>query len=73
MSAVETDNENELSMMEEEGPTVHDHLEMALQVASEQGMSTSELLGIFYFYTHSIAESYREEVMGQEGDADAEG
>lgn len=44
-----------------EPPTVQDHLELALGAAVEQGMSTSELLGIFYYYTHTIAETYRQD------------
>lgn len=42
---------------------VQQYLEMAVKTANDQGMSTSELLGIFYYYTHSIAESYREEAL----------
>lgn len=43
------------------GPTVsvRQYLEMAIQTAAEQRMPTSELLGIFFYYAHSIAESYR--------------
>lgn len=52
---------------EETPPSVNDYLEMALAAAAESAMSTSELLGIFYYYTHSIAESYRQEAVGQAG------
>lgn len=47
-------------------PTVQDYLEMALQLAGEQEMKTSELMGIFFYYAHSIAESYRQEVLSQQ-------
>lgn len=46
-------------------PSVHDYLEMALEAAGEQEMSTSELMGIFFYYAHSIAESYRQDVLDQ--------
>lgn len=49
----------------EGAPTVHDYLEMALQTAGEQEMSTSELMGIFFYYAHSIAESYRQDVLAE--------
>lgn len=45
--------------------SVQQMLEIAIQTASDRGMSTSELLGIFYYYTHSIAESYREDALRQ--------
>ena len=51
--------------VDEESLSVHDHLELALQVAADQQMSTSELLGIFFYYTHNIAESYRQEAIAQ--------
>lgn len=44
-------------------PTVEQCLERAVKIATEQGMSTSELLGIFYYYTHSIAESHRQDAL----------
>lgn len=63
MSALSTEMPNETS-------TVHGHLELALEAAGEEGMSTSELMGIFFYYAHSIAESYRETVMVENhGDA----
>ncbi len=43
--------------------SVQQHLEMAIQTAAEQGMPTSELLGIFFYYAHSIAESYRAQAL----------
>lgn len=47
------------------GPTisVQQYLEMAIQTAAEQRMPTSELLGIFFYYAHSIAESYRTQAL----------
>lgn len=56
---------------DEQKPTVQDHLEMALQAATEQGVKTSELLGLFFYYAHSIAENYREQAMS--GDAGLQG
>ncbi|MGI9596244.1 MAG: hypothetical protein ACR2QK_08795 [Acidimicrobiales bacterium] len=50
----------------EAAPKVHDYLEMALQAAADTGMSTSELMGIFFYYAHSIAESYRQDVLNQQ-------
>lgn len=43
--------------------SVRQYLEMAIQTAAEQRMSTSELLGIFFYYAHSIAESYRAQAL----------
>jgi hypothetical protein len=51
------------TVSEGEKPTVQAHLEMALQAASEQEMKTSELLGLFFYYAHSIAENYREQAV----------
>ncbi len=42
---------------------VQQHLEAAVKTASENGVTTSDLLGMFYYYTHSIAESYRAEAL----------
>ena len=47
----------------QEPPSVQDYLEMALQTASDQGINTSELMGIFFYYAHSIAESYRQDML----------
>ena len=57
---------------EDESPTVHDYLEMALAAAAERQMSTSELMGIFFYYTHSIADSYRQEALREHDDPDAD-
>jgi hypothetical protein len=47
------------------GPTVsvRQYLEMAIQTAAEQQMPPSELMGIFFYYAHSIAESYRAQAL----------
>lgn len=67
MPAVQAQSNGESNESDEEvvedTPTVHDYLEMALQTAGEQEMSTSELMGIFFYYAHSIAESYRQDVL----------
>lgn len=39
------------------------HLDRAIQTAGEGGMPISELLGLFFYYAHAIAASYRENVM----------
>ena len=36
---------------------------------TEQEMSAAELMGIFYYYTHGIAESYRQEVLADQQSA----
>ncbi len=36
------------------------HLDRALEAARETEMNTSELLGLFFYYAHSIAESFRQ-------------
>ncbi len=46
-------------------PGVTDYLDMALTAASDQGMSASELMGVFFYYAHSIADSYRQDVLGE--------
>lgn len=43
--------------------TVNDYLDMALAAAAEQEVSTSELLGTFFYYAHSIAESHRHDAI----------
>lgn len=48
---------------EEERQTVQGYLELAVRTAAEEGMNTSELLGLFYYYTHSLADSYRQEAL----------
>ncbi|MDH3679154.1 MAG: hypothetical protein OEV40_04305 [Acidimicrobiia bacterium] len=68
-SQVHTDNESDGAVddvVEGPRPTVHDHLEMALEAAAEQQMATSELMGIFFYYAHSIAESYRQDVLKEQ-------
>lgn len=39
------------------------HLDRAIKAAQEVKMPTGELLGLFFYYAHSIATSYREDVM----------
>lgn len=39
------------------------HLDAALDAAREAQMSTSELVGLFFYYAHAIAASYRESLM----------
>lgn len=50
---------------EEINPTVavSQHLDAAIQAARDGQMSTSELMGLFFYYAHSIAASYRESVI----------
>lgn len=48
---------------EEERQTVQGYLELAVRTAAGEGMNTSELLGLFYYYTHSLADSYRREAL----------
>lgn len=54
------------------GPTVpvRQYLEMAIQAAAEQQMPTSELLGIFFYYAHCIAESYRAQALKRATDSE---
>lgn len=47
----------------ESAPTVPECLEMALQVAADTEMPTSELMGLFFYYAHSIAASYRDQLL----------
>lgn len=40
------------------------HLDQAIEAAQQAQMPTSELLGLFHYYAHSIAASYRQSVIG---------
>jgi len=53
------------AVSETSGPTVsvRQYLEMAIQTAAEQQMPATELLGIFFYYAHCIAESYRAQAL----------
>ncbi|MDZ4350885.1 MAG: hypothetical protein U1A22_15270 [Xanthomonadaceae bacterium] len=64
-----TDNDGE-----EINPTeaVTQHLDAAIQAAREGQMSTSELMGLFFYYAHSIAASYRESFLMASGEGEAE-
>lgn len=50
----------------ERGPSVTDHLDMALTVARDQDMSAAELMGLFFYYAHSIAEGYRQDIINNQ-------
>ena len=54
----------------ETGPAVTDYLDMALTAASDQGMTASELMGLFFYYAHSIAEGFRQDVLTQDGEGE---
>jgi len=50
------------------------HLDRALETAKEHEMSTSELLGLFHYYAHSIAATFRETALAAaDTDEDASG
>lgn len=58
---------------EEGTPSVQDHIEKALQLASEQQMPPSELLGLLHYYAHCVASSVREDAIeAQAEEAQAE-
>ena len=61
--ATQTEAKNATEAEHGESPSVHDYLDMALEAANEQGVSTSELMGIFFYYAHSIADSYRRQAL----------
>lgn len=42
------------------------YLDLALQAAREQDMNASELMGLLFYYAHSIAEGYRQDVVAEE-------
>ena len=42
------------------GRSVTDHLEAAIVAADAAGMTTSELIGTFFYYAHSLAQEARE-------------
>ena len=46
---------------------VTDHLEAAVAAAEAGGMSPSELIGLFFYYAHSIAAEGREAALRQSG------
>ena len=43
---------------------VTEYLDMALTAASDEAMSAAELMGLFHYYAYSIAESYRQDMIG---------
>lgn len=59
----------ESSEVEEPEASVQGYLDKAIQLATEQEMPAAELMGIFYYYTHGIAESYRQEVLADQQSA----
>ncbi len=66
-AATHRDNGGEVDTSAEpvsDQPSVTDHLDRALAAAQEQEMSASELMGLFFYYAHSIAESYRQDALG---------
>lgn len=50
----------------ESGPGVTDYLDMALTTARDQDMTAAELMGLFFYYAHSIAEGYRQDVINSQ-------
>lgn len=58
--------EEHAAVEETEGSHVTEYLDLALTAASDEGMSAAELMGLFYYYAHSIAESYRHDLMANE-------
>lgn len=67
-ASVKSENGSETVDLTEEvetGPAVTDYLDMALTAASDQGMTASELMGLFFYYAHSIADGFRQDVLAQ--------
>jgi hypothetical protein len=48
-----------------ETPTPQHFLDLAIQSATEHQMPMSELVGLFYYYTHSVCATYREDVIAR--------
>ena len=48
---------------EAEMPTPQHFLDLAVQSATEHQMPMSELVGLFYYYTHSVCATYRDDVL----------
>ena len=46
-------------------PTPQHFLDMAIQSATEHQMPMSELVGLFYYYTHSVCATYRDDVIAR--------
>lgn len=55
--------------VEEPEESVEGYLDKAIQLATEEEMPAAELMGIFYYYSHGIAESYRQEVLAEQESA----
>lgn len=65
--AEEAEPIGEAEPTEEDGRLgVTDHLDMAVIAAQDQGMSASELMGLFFYYAHSIAEGFRQDVLSSD-------
>ena len=56
-----------LEMGDEEGktPRPQHFLELAIQSAQEHQMPMSELVGLFFYYTHSVCATYRDDAMAR--------
>lgn len=42
---------------------VIEHLDAAVAAAEQQDMSTSELIGLLYYYAHNVAQEARESAL----------
>lgn len=52
--------------MPEDSISVVEHLDRAVQVAQDQDMSASEIIGLLFYYAHNVAQEARESAMRQQ-------
>ena len=55
----------EVEAGQKEMPTPQHFLELAIQSATEHQMPMSELVGLLFYYTHSVCATYRDDVMAR--------
>ena len=58
--------------MSNETNEVIEHLDLAVQAAERQKMSTSEIIGLLFFYAHNLAQQARDSALQAQQQADDE-
>ena len=53
--------------MAERSKEVVEHLDAAVEAAERAGMSTSEIIGMFFYYAHNLAQQARESALEKVG------
>ncbi len=54
--------------MAERSKEVIEHLDLAVQAAERANMSTSEIIGMFFYYAHNLAQRARDSALADADD-----